>query len=182
MAFASTPESAPQLGTTAAALVSPDSLKPTERLDTHTIYLRLDAERTANIAAFEEALEALDALKRTLVTAIHRRFVALQKHHRAQLCALAQANDASELGEHHAKSALATFLGRLASTFRGLFGGAPHTPVVAATASSPSQEQEPEQGNALVLVDPAKPPRTLDMSLLQERVRAHEDAHKAALE
>jgi len=46
-----------------------------------------------------DALAALDSLKRDLVTHIHRRFVALQKQHRAHLCALAQANDARELAE-----------------------------------------------------------------------------------
>ncbi|GAA5912229.1 hypothetical protein JCM8208_001307 [Rhodotorula glutinis] len=157
-----------------AALLSPDSLQPTERLDSASIYRRIDAHRAATIATLEAALTTLDALKRDLVIAIHRRFVALQKQHRQALCALAQANDQRELAEHHAKSALSTFLARLAHSFSALFNGAPppYTPLVAA----------PTPEHALILVDLAEPAHALDMGALQDRVRAHEEAHRDTLE
>ncbi|KPV75280.1 uncharacterized protein RHOBADRAFT_43769 [Rhodotorula graminis WP1] len=164
MALASSPLSP------AAVLLSPDALKPIDRLDTHHIHHRLDAERASTIAALEDTLATLDTLKRELVIAIHRRFVALRKHHRAHLCALAEHNTARELAQHDAKSALATFLARLASTFAALLGHALPAP---APAPVPSQ---------LILLDPAEPPHTLDMAQLQDRVRSHEVAHRDALE
>ncbi|GAA5945751.1 hypothetical protein JCM3775_005838 [Rhodotorula graminis] len=186
-----------------AVLLSPDALKPIDRLDAHHIHHRLDAERASTIAALEDTLATLDTLKRELVIAIHRRFVALQKHHRAHLCALAEHNTARELAQRaslassssssssmgdvaaaaghvhpppahrttdDAKSALATFLARLASTFAALLGHALPAP---APAPVPSQ---------LILLDPAEPPHTLDMAQLQDRVRSHEVAHRDALE